>query len=347
MVAGELAAKRCVELGWVARPLWSDVAAGLRLPERPRDLDAIGEWQHGWQFHASEQAAVTEWNHLLQALARPGARVNAACPGKARLQSCRGPFSGTWLTVCPTTEALTMADPDFQIAVRRRLGIATCMEGPDPHGHSKLATAFGGGMQARHSKLLTAWKQIFIEAGGQIPRRNVERLLRTTWVRVPSWDNRRLDLVVAGLSVSRGLPLFCDVTILSPITRAGQARAGTSNRGGSLLERAENENNETYHEVVDSSLASLQCLSCEVYGRWGKQCVELVPKLAVERARGLPSRVRRGAALMFQRRWWGILSVALQTAVAHMAVRGPEDGVDLYVALSEPSPALASLEVLA
>ena len=152
-------------------------------------------------------------------------------------------------------------------------------------------------MQARHSAILAAWKQVFCEAGARIPPQNVERLLRTTWVRVPSWDERRLDLVVPGLSVDRGLPLFCDATIISSITRFGEARAGTSNRGGALLERAERENNITYTEVAGSNLASLQCLSCEVYGRWGRQCVELVPKLARERSRGLARRVRRGAML--------------------------------------------------
>ena len=83
-------------------------------------------------------------------------RINAASPDKARLYSCRGPFAGTWLTICPTSEALTLADPVMQTAVRRRLGVAISVDGPDPHGHGKLATALGGGMQARHSKLLSA-----------------------------------------------------------------------------------------------------------------------------------------------------------------------------------------------
>ena len=50
---------------------------------------------------------------------------------------------------------------------------------------------------------------------------------------------------------AQGLPLFCDVTIVSRISRAGAARPGTSNRGGSLLERAEHDNNINYREVVD------------------------------------------------------------------------------------------------
>ena len=94
-------------------------------------------------------------------------------------------------------------------------------------------------MQARRNTLIAAWRQVFQEAGGQVPQRNVERLLRTTWVSVDSSDQRRLDLIVRGLNVDRGLPLYCDVTILSPISRSGGARDGTSNRGGALFQAAE------------------------------------------------------------------------------------------------------------
>ena len=45
-----------------------------------------------------------------------------------------------------------------------------------------------------------------------------------------------------GLNVARGLPLFCDVTVLTPLTTVGGARPGTSNRGGALLEQAQRSN---------------------------------------------------------------------------------------------------------
>ena len=200
-----------------------------------------------------------------------------------------------------------------------------------------------GGTNARHSTMIAAWRQVLTEAGGLIPRRNVERLLRTTWVRVPAHDGRRLDLIASGLSVQRGLPLFCDVTIISPISRNGAARPGTSNRGGSLLERAEDKNNVTYTEVVQSSIATLVCLGSEVYGRWGKQSAELVPKLAYERTKGLPGRIRKGATMMYQRRWWGILSVALQCAVSRMVLHPTDEGADLFTTLAERAPHLDEL----
>ena len=88
------------------------------------------------------------------------------------------------------------------------------------------------------------------------------------------------------------------------------------------------------------------CLGCEVYGRWGPQCIKLVPELARERARGLHPRIRRGTALALQHRWWGILGVALQKSVANMVLYA-ENGSDLHSGQLEPTPAIADLGVLA
>ena len=132
--------------------------------------------------------------------------------------------------------------------------------------------------------------------------------------------------------------------MLSPISRNGRPRGGTSNRGGRLLENAETANNATYAEVISSGLGSLQCLGCEVYGRWSAQSVKLVPELARERARGLHPRIRRGVALGLQHRWWGILSIALQRAVANVVLN--PDCADLNRLQLEPMPFLADLEIL-
>ena len=84
----------------------------------------------------------------------------------------------------------------MQCAIRRRLGIASCVDGPDPHGHAKLTNR--NGRNARHITVVSAWRQVFIEAGGFVPDRNVERLLSSTHVRVPRHDMRRMDLVMTG-----------------------------------------------------------------------------------------------------------------------------------------------------
>ena len=343
LAAAEQAGKTCVRDGWQERPLWVDLAAGLRPPEPPQDESTLGEWQHGWQFHGSNAMERKAFAQLLQELAWPSVRINAAATGKARLHSCRGPFASTWLTISPTTDGLHLSDSELQCAMRRRLGIAVCFEGDDPHGHANLTDNRGGRLNARHSGMLAAWRQVFLEAGGQVPDRNIERLLRDSHITTPPGDLRRLDLIVPGLNVARGLPLFCDVTVVSPITRHGAARPGTSNRGGMPLEHAEEDNNDTYREVISSGLGSLQCLGCEVFGRWGAQCVQLVPALARERCRGLHPRIRRGFALGLQHRWWGLLGIALQRAVANCVLNGSSD---LPRTQLEPMCALADLEIL-
>ena len=86
---------------------------------------------------------------------------------------------------------------------------------------------------------------------------NIERLLRRTNVPVPSTDQRRLDLIVPGLNIYEGLPLFCDTTILSPLSGSGFARPGTSNKGGALFAAAERKNSQDYIEVISSGLGKL------------------------------------------------------------------------------------------
>ena len=182
------------------------------------------------------------------------------------------------------------------------------------------------------------------EAGGQVPDRNCERMLRNTHVPVPPRDTRRLDLVVPGLNVARGLPLFCDVTVLSPISGSGQPRPGTSNAAGRLLREAMVENNGTYSEVIASGLGALYCLGAEVYGRLGTQAVDLLPLLARERARGLHPRLRRSTAVGLLHRWSGILTIGLQRGVAHIVAN--DFGADLVRTEFEPCIDLAELPMM-
>ena len=223
------------------------------------------------------------------------------------------------------------------------MGIAVTCDGPDPHGHALLASGIGGRTQSRHTEVVGAWRQVFTEAGGMVPDRNMERMLSRTNIPIPPHDQRRLDMVVTCLQVERGLPLFCDATVVSPITAIGAPRGGTSNAGGRLLDRAEAVNNNTYPEVIDSGLGSLQCLGVETYGRWGRQAVQLVPKLAHERTRRLHPRIQRGVALGLLHRWWGILGIAVQKAVAR-SVHDPYG--DLPRTPLEPPCVFAELEVI-
>jgi hypothetical protein len=226
--------------------------------------------------------------------------------------------------------------------MRRWLGIAVSFEGEDVHGHAALTDNRGARLNIRHNLLVAAWRQVLVEAGAQIPDRNVERLLSRTDIPVAPEDLRRLDLVAPGLNVCRGLPLFCDATVLSPIAATGLARPGTSNQGGQLLANAEADNNDIYWDVISTGLGELLRLGCEAYGRWSRQCIDLVPNLARERTRGLHVRVRRGMALSLQHRWWAILGPSLQKSVVHLVLSSAA-GVDLVTTGLEPTPAIGDL----
>ena len=61
--------------------------------------------------------------------------------------------------------------------VRMRLGLAVCTDGPDAFGYYRLADGLEGRRHARHQAVVSAWRQVFVEAGGEVPLRNVERML--------------------------------------------------------------------------------------------------------------------------------------------------------------------------
>ena len=107
--------------------------------------------------------------------------------------------------------------------------------------------------------------------------------------------------------------------------------------------RAERDNDTTYAEVRSTGLGSLQCLGVEVYGRWSRQCVCLVPTLARERCRVLPAAIRRGMSLGLLHRWWGILGMAVQRSVADNVMH---TYTDLPITHSEPICPLDELEVV-
>ena len=169
-------------------------------------------------------------------------------------------------------------------------------------------------------------------------------MLRNTHVPVPADDNRRIDLLVPGLNAASGLPLFCDVTVVSPITKLGGPRGGTSNQGGALLVSEAKKNDATYTPVTNSGLGVVHCLGHEVYGRWHEPCTILLVELARERSRGLPVRLRKGLCLKFLSRLSSFIAVALQRAVADAVLR--DIGGDIASKLLVPIPSISAIIAL-
>ena len=57
-------------------------------------------------------------------------------------------------------------------------------------------------------------------------------------------------------------------------------------------------------------------LAAEVGGRFAPEAVSLVLELATEAAGRQAPMLRRSFRLIYHRRWWGLLSIAVQRAVA-------------------------------
>ena len=165
--------------GMRERPSWLTLLQGARPDARAPDEDPAepGDWSHGWQFFASDALEQLEHSSLLLALR---ARTPAGpSPDPARLRSCAGPAAGLWLAVCPSTPALRMSAEELLCALRLRLGLPVAYDGGrcsacrvclDAHGYHRMVCNRSGGAHARHRHLVQAWRQVFIEAGGRVPR---------------------------------------------------------------------------------------------------------------------------------------------------------------------------------
>ena len=98
---------------------------------------------------------------------------------------------------------------------------------------------------------------------------------------------------------------------------------------------------EDYPEVNPSGAGRLLALGVEVFGRWGEDSLTAVLALAAARCESLPPRLRLGLRLRLLRRWWGLLGIAVQRAVARAISRGGD--ADMAASPMEAFPGLADL----
>ena len=139
-------------------------------------------------------------------------------------------------------------------------------------------------------------------------------LANTTAPNVPVGDRRRLDMVVYGAS-ARGEALCCDATVVAPLRRNGRPVPRAHDVDGAALARARRRKERTYPEVGHNG-TRLVVLACEVGGRWNDESLDFVRRLARHRAAQAPPILRQSVASAFTRRWWCILGVAVQDALA-------------------------------
>ena len=114
-------------------------------------------------------------------------------------------------------------------------------------------------------------------------------LVRTTAPGVPA-DRRRLDLVVYG---------------------------ATPRQGRAVLRR---DPRRTYPELCSGGPQEPVVLGSQVGGRWNGEAGRFVQHLLRVRSQRAQPALRHPAAAGWSRRWWGILAVAVQQAVASTAL---------------------------
>ena len=109
---------------------------------------------------------------------------------------------------------------------------------------------------------------------------------------------------------------------------------------------AENRKHATYPELRRGGAQRLCVLAAEIGGRWNADAQELVRQLVRVRALRAPPALRAAASSAWARRWWRMVSIALQHAVGRTALlasslfprsaTNQQPALDHVLALAEP-----------
>ena len=121
-------------------------------------------------------------------------------------------------------------------------------------------------------------------------------------------------MVVYGAS-AHGEALCCDATLVAPLGRRGQVHGRAADEDGVALREARRRKATRYPEV-GSNGTRLVVLACEVGGRWNDEALSFVRRLVRIRSRQAPPLLRPAVASAFARRWWSMLSIAVQDALS-------------------------------
>ena len=100
---------------------------------------------------------------------------------------------------------------------------------------------------------------------------------------------------------------------------------------GGVLARPVATKQRKYADVHASREAALVVLGCETYGRWCADALKLMRELAALKAQEAPPLMRACARHAWSTRWWALVSVGVQRAIAEALLR--HAGPDL-----QPSP---------
>ena len=139
-------------------------------------------------------------------------------------------------------------------------------------------------------------------------------LLRDMNIAVPAADERRVEVLAAGLPIHGGAQLAIDVTLRTVLTRDGAPRPQTDWKDGVVSQKARRDKEEKYPELADGARCRLVVLAMETGGRFSEELANFIAQLAQAKAQAAPSYLRSSAARAFERRWCRMLAVSAVTA---------------------------------
>ena len=158
------------------------------------------------------------------------------------------------------------------------------------------------------------WAKIFREAGARVQENVMLRDICLPGVSVT--DCKQIETEATGLPVCSGVQAAVDSTCVGPLRADGRPWNRADIEPELSIARAEAQKKATYSELVDSPSVRLLTLACETGGRWSDTCAEVVRWLAAARPRSAPQYLQVSARRTYEARWWALLSIVQQDALA-------------------------------
>ena len=122
-----------------------------------------------------------------------------------------------------------------------------------------------------------------------------------------------MDLVVSGLPLYGGRAIICDCTLRSPMSGAGVPRFHADTIEGASFSQARRDKHAKYPELLREDLQRVfLVLACEVGGRCSEECIDFLHCMSRHKSSLQAPALRKSFHLAYHRRWWSILSVAIQ-----------------------------------
>ena len=129
-------------------------------------------------------------------------------------------------------------------------------------------------------------------------------------------DSKQLDIIAGGLSLYGGRTIVGDATLRSPLSGAGIPHGAAATVDGATFPAARRDKADAYPELVaESARHKFLVLASEVGGRFSEEGTELVKKLLHAKCGHTQGQEGKLLKLIYHRRWWAILSTAVQRAV--------------------------------